>query len=111
VTSRITKLFRRTKIYTEYRIENTIQNILKHHSETDKYNRSGIYQKKCLDYPLKYIGQTGRTFKTRYKEYIQAITNSNGNSGCSDYILHTGHTYGNITDTMDTIKQGEKINT
>jgi hypothetical protein len=24
----------------------------------DKYNRSGIYQMKCLDCPLKYIGQT-----------------------------------------------------
>jgi hypothetical protein len=30
---------------------------------------------------LKYIGQTGRTFNIRYKEYIQAIGNNNRNSG------------------------------
>jgi hypothetical protein len=28
---------------------------------------------KCLDFPLKYIGKTGRTLHTRYKEHIQAI--------------------------------------
>jgi hypothetical protein len=30
----------------------TIQNILKPHAQTAKYNRSGIYQMKCLDCPL-----------------------------------------------------------
>jgi hypothetical protein len=29
-------------------------------SETHKYGKSGIYQIKFLDYPLKYVGQTGR---------------------------------------------------
>jgi hypothetical protein len=49
------------------------------------------------------IGQTGRAFHTRYKEHIQAIRSNNGNSGYSN-ILNMGHTYGNITDTMDVIK-------
>jgi hypothetical protein len=40
-----------------------------------------------MDCPLKYIGKTGRTFKTRYKEHIQAIINNNGNSGYSDHML------------------------
>jgi hypothetical protein len=63
---------------------------------------------KCLDCPLKYIGQTGRTFKIRYKEHVQAIRNNNVNSGYSDHILNIGHTYGTVTDTTDIIKQGEK---
>jgi hypothetical protein len=34
--------------------------MLKHHTQTDKYISSGIYQMKCLDFPLKYIGETGK---------------------------------------------------
>jgi hypothetical protein len=60
---------------------------------------------KCLDCPLKYFGQTGRTLKTRYKEHSQAIRS---NSGYSYHVLNSGHTYGTITDTMDVIKTGRK---
>jgi hypothetical protein len=65
---------------------------------------------KCLDCPLRYIGQTGRTFKIKYKEHIQAIRINNANSGYSNHtsILNTGHTYGTITDTMNVIRNGRK---
>jgi hypothetical protein len=63
---------------------------------------------KCLDCPLRYISQTGRTFKVRYKKHIQAIRNNNGNSGYSDHIPSTGDTYGTITDVMDVIRNGRK---
>jgi hypothetical protein len=52
---------------------------------------------KCLDCPLKYIGQTGRTFANRYKENIHDIKGSNSNSKYSNHILNTGHTYGTPT--------------
>jgi hypothetical protein len=58
----ITKLFKNTQIRVAFHAKNTISNILKHHAQTDKYNNSGTYQMKCLDCPLKYVGQTGRTF-------------------------------------------------
>jgi hypothetical protein len=93
---------------------NTIQNIIKHHPQTDKCNKSGIYQMKYLDCPLKYIGQTNRSSYTRYKEHIQAIRNNNSNSGCSSHIVNMGHTYRTITDIMDIIrtqKTGKHINT
>jgi hypothetical protein len=72
------------------------------------------YQLKCLDCPLKYIGQRGRAVHTRYKEHILAIKNNNSNSGYSNHILNTGHKYGLITDTMDIIKthkKGKHMNT
>jgi hypothetical protein len=50
----------------------------------------------------------------RYKEHIQAIRSNNGKSGYLNHILNTGHTYGNITDTMEIInteKSGKHINT
>jgi hypothetical protein len=61
---------------------------------------------KSLDCPLRYTGKTGRTFKIRYKEHIQAIRNNNSNSRYSNHILNTCHTYGTITDTIDIIRKG-----
>jgi hypothetical protein len=82
-----------------------LRNVLK---QSDKYSRSGIYQMKCLDCPLKCIGQTGLTFNIRYKEHIHDIRSNNSNSRYSNHILNTGHTYGIIADTMDVITMGRK---
>jgi hypothetical protein len=69
---------------------------------------------KCMDCPLKYVGQTGRTFNTRYKDHIHDIRSNNSNTGYANHILNTGHTYGTITDTMETMKterKGRYLNT
>jgi hypothetical protein len=63
---------------------------------------------KCLDCPLKYIGQTGRTFNITYKEHIHATRNNSSNLGYSNHILNTGHTYRTTTDIMDVIRTGRK---
>jgi hypothetical protein len=55
----------------------------------------------CLDCPLKYIGQTGRTLNTRYKEHIHAIRSNNSNKGYASHILNTGHRYGTIEHNED----------
>jgi hypothetical protein len=59
---------------------------------------------KCMSCPMKYIGQTGRPFNTRYKEHITDIKNNDSKSGYSNHILNTGHSYGSITDTMQIMK-------
>jgi hypothetical protein len=56
----------------------------------------------------KYIGQTGRTFKTRYKEHIEAIRNNRPDTGYCRHILDTGHAYGNIESTMTIIRKARK---
>jgi hypothetical protein len=58
---------------------------------------------KCTDCPLKYVGQTGQTFYTGYKQHIQASRN-NIISAYSNHILSMEHAYGNITDTMETME-------
>jgi hypothetical protein len=63
---------------------------------------------------MKYIGQTGQPFNTRYKEHIRDIKNNNSKSGYSNHILNTRHSYGNIIDTMEIIKterKGKHVNT
>jgi hypothetical protein len=68
---------------------------------------------KCLDCPMKYVGQTGRDFNTIYKEHIYDIKSNDSNTGYSGHILNTSHTYGTIEDTMKMIKsrKGQYLNT
>jgi hypothetical protein len=108
VEKKTTKILKNTQLRAAFCTKNTISNILKQHTQTDKYNNSSIYQMKFLDCPLKYTGQTGRTFNLRYKEHIQAIRSNCSKSGYSNHILNAGHTYGTITDTMDVIRTGRK---
>jgi hypothetical protein len=53
-----------------------------------------------------YIGQTGRKFRIRYKEHIR---NNRDNTGYSNHILNTGHTYGTLEDTMKVVNIKYKI--
>jgi hypothetical protein len=78
---RINRLFKDMRIKIDFCTQKTIQNILMQctHTHTEKYNNSRIYQMKCIGCPLKYTGQTGRTFNVRYKENIHAIRNNNSN--------------------------------
>jgi hypothetical protein len=71
-TRTITKLFKNTEIGISYRTKNNIKHLLRiKENNNRKYNLSGVYQLQCADCPRKYIGQTGRTFKIRFKEHIR----------------------------------------
>jgi hypothetical protein len=72
-----------------------------------------MYQLK-YDCPLKCVGQTGRNFRTRFREHIQAIRNNKPNSKFAQHILDTQHTYDTIEKTMDVLhieKKGPLLNT
>jgi hypothetical protein len=114
-TRTITRLFINTNIKIAYKTNNTIQKYLQPQKpNTDIYNNSGIYLLSCNDCPLQYVGQTGRNFKTTYKEHIQAIRNNKPNSKYAQHILDTQHTYSTIENTMRTLqiqKKGQVMNT
>jgi hypothetical protein len=69
---------------------------------------SCTYKLKCTDCPLQYIGQTGRSFNTRYKDHIRTIRHNNDTSTFAQHILNAGHTYGSIQDTMDIVHIARK---
>jgi hypothetical protein len=103
-TRTITRLFKNTNLRIAYKTNNTIRNHLQpknHDTDKYKYNCSGIYQIKCNSCQLKYIGQTGRNFRTPYKEHIRAIHSNKTTSRYAQHILDTRHTYGTIEDTLD----------
>jgi hypothetical protein len=103
-THKITKIFKDTQLKIAFRTNNTIQQHLFAKQPKNTTNTSGIYRMKCLDCPQQYIGQTGRPFKTRFKEHIRAIKYNSDASTYAQHILNNGHTYGNIHDTMDILK-------
>jgi hypothetical protein len=63
---------------------------------------------------MKYVGQTGRTFRTRYREHIQDIKYNKNNSKYAPHILKTGYTYGPINKIMKILhieKKSQNLNT
>jgi hypothetical protein len=67
----------------------------------------GIYQAKCLDQPVKYIGQTKHSTPDT-KNTAQANRNTDSNSVYSNNKLNTGHKFGTIRDTMVIIRMYRK---
>jgi hypothetical protein len=57
--------------------------------------------------------KTGRTFKVRYREHINAIWTNKQNSKFTQHILENGHTYNTMDQTMEVLhieKKGPKFN-
>jgi hypothetical protein len=79
-TRMITKAFRNTNMKIAFRTNNTIKQHLRiKQRTTDKYNLCGVYKMNCGNCQLKYVGQTGCTFRTRYKEHIREIKTNDRN--------------------------------
>jgi hypothetical protein len=61
--------------------------------------QSAISSVKCRSCPSVCIGQTGRSFKVRFKEHISDIVHNRNKTGFSQHILNCGHERArNITD-------------
>jgi hypothetical protein len=87
-------------------LEHTIKHHLKH--------RDDIYQLQCGECPLRYIGQTGCIFRTRYRLHVNAIRTNKQSSKFAQYILETGHNSGKMDQIMEVIhtgRIGSKLNT
>jgi hypothetical protein len=77
-------------------------------NKEDIYNLSGVYQLQCADCPLRYVGQTGCTFKVRFKEHIHDIRNNGQSSKFAQHILDTPHEYDTIDKTLEVLYIGKK---
>lgn len=52
---------------------------------------------------MKYMGQTGRSFRTRFQEHLWDFKHGNGKSSFTQHLLENGHAIGPIEDIMSTI--------
>jgi len=69
----ITKLFKHTNVKVTFSTNNTISRHLTCEQKTPQpiYDKCGVFQLTCPDCKMTYTGQTGRPFKTRYKEHMR----------------------------------------
>jgi hypothetical protein len=85
----------------------------KHHlrskqQNTDNYNKAGVYKLKCKTCHMQYIGQTGHTFQSRFKEHIRAEQHNQGSSKYVQHILDTTHSFGTIKKIIEIVKTAKK---
>jgi hypothetical protein len=52
---------------------------------------------------MKYTGQTGRSFNTRFQEHLRDFKHGNGKSRFAQHLLENGHAIGPIEEIMDTV--------
>jgi hypothetical protein len=82
-TRTITKIFRKAA-QVAYTTKNTTKNLLSQPSkQPTQYENSGVYQLTCLDCRQLYIGQSGQSFKTRFKE-----NEKDYHQNCKKIIIH-----------------------
>ncbi|KAJ4444160.1 hypothetical protein ANN_05949 [Periplaneta americana] len=97
------------------RTNNTLQKHNTQTTQTNKYNHTGVYNLKCNTCNNFYIGQTGRSFQTRYKEHITAIIKLQNISTYAEHITNANHTHRDINTDMEILhiqpKSQKKLNT
>jgi hypothetical protein len=102
-----TKLFKDTHIKVAYRTQ--------HYTKTDKttHTMREIRQQRHLPtkmprLPTKIHWPNRQNIPHQVQRTHVSNKNNNGNLGCSNHILNSGHKYGPITDIMDIIKTQKK---
>jgi hypothetical protein len=90
---KITNIFKDTNLKIAFKTTTTLNNLLTNRQKTYTYEQCGIYKLTCQSCHKVYIGQTGRSLKTRYKEHLRSIKNNKDDSAFAQHILNKGHQY------------------
>ena len=82
--------------------------------QDDHFDKSGIYQLTCPDCGKAYVGQTGRSFCTRFREQLRDYRYKTGNSKFAQHFREQNHSFGPINSVMDVLqilKKGTMMDT
>ena len=110
------KTFTKDKFKIGYKTRNNAFDLINNLSkfkipQQNIYDKSGIYKLKCTDCENYYIGQTGRSFKCRFKEHIQALKSNNMTSmksSFAEHLLENNQSYTNMENNMKILHIGQK---
>jgi hypothetical protein len=111
---KITKLFHSAEVKTAFTTKHTIQKLLRTHQNQTNFNGCAVYQLECGDCNRKYVGQTGRSFHTRFKEHKGDFDNNNNKSLFAKHLLEEGHSLQPIDSCMKILeyqRKSQKLNT
>ena len=76
--------------------------------------KSGVYRLTCPDCQKKYVGQTERSFKKRYKEHFHDFKYNIHRSRFATHLLENKHSMGPINEVMElvyTTSKGKFVDT
>ena len=109
-TRYITKLFKRTDIRITYTTRDNLRHLLngQPYKKQDAYSKSGVYKLTCSECNKQYIGQTGRSFRVRYKEHAREYNYATNKSNYAKHLLDTQHPLKPIDDCMTTLHTTKK---
>jgi hypothetical protein len=93
-----------------YTTNNRLDKLLQNNTPRtkNKYDRSGVYQLKCPSCDKKYVGQTGRPFRVRFREHQHDFRYMGRKSKFAQHLLDEGHEFGPMDDIMDIIQYASK---
>lgn len=76
-----------------FKTNNNLQSILFNGKDkVEKGNKSGVYRLTCSDCGKVYVGQTGRSFNTRYKEHVACYRHNHPDkSNFAKHLLECSH--------------------
>jgi hypothetical protein len=89
----VTKLFQKAGLKIAYTTRHTTGQLLTHNNgnRCNKYEGNGVYQLACLDCNRHYVGQTGRSFRTRYKEHARDYQDGTQKSQYAKHLFDNQH--------------------
>jgi len=106
-TKFITKLLKNSSIKISCTTNNTNGKALAPkpiHAQThSRFEKSGVYQLTWPDCDLRYVGQTGRSFRVRFQENFQEFKYNNNKSKFAMHLLKNKHSIGHIDNIMEGI--------
>lgn len=107
------RFFKQYGVNIAMKTNNTIKYKLNNNIEKrDKYNQSGVYLLEC-ECEAKYIGQTGRKLKTRYKEHIRSFKYNKKDSNFANHLINEDHKPRDMQTSMKLIhpiNKGTRLN-
>jgi hypothetical protein len=76
---------------TAFTTKHTINNRLQKRQNRNEFDSCGVYQLECIECNSKYVGQTGRSFHTRYKEHQREYNNNSKKSLYAKHLMEHKH--------------------
>ena len=93
ITNNLKIPFKKHNMYMVFSNRGRLKDILgSTKDKSDHLEKSGIYEIDCGDCDMKYVGQTRRKLKTRFKEHMDAIKNNQTQkSSVAAHVLDNNH--------------------
>jgi len=109
-TRYITKLFRKTNVKITYTTNNNLCKLLSTQTAQKrvKYECNGVCQLECPTCNKKFVGQTGRPFRIRFREHYNDYKYANNRSKFAHHIIDEDHSFGPMIDIMGIIQVAKK---